>query len=68
MPKLDADSISKGFVEIEKLRSECKFHNCKHIQEPKCAVINAVAENKINKQRYESYLKMMSNIEEENYQ
>lgn len=60
MPKLDADSISKGFVEIERLRNECKFHNCKHIQEPNCAVINAVAENKINKQRYESYLKMMA--------
>jgi len=60
MPKLDADSISKGFVEIERLRIECKFHNCKHIQEPNCAVINAVAENKINKQRYESYLKMMA--------
>ena len=68
MPKLDADSISKGFVEIESLRNECKFHNCKHIQEPKCAVINALAENKINKQRYESYLKMMANIEEDNYQ
>jgi putative ribosome biogenesis GTPase RsgA len=37
------------------------------MQEPKCAVIKAVEANKINKQRYESYLKMMSNIEEENY-
>lgn len=67
MPKLDAESISKGFVEIESFRSECKFHNCKHLQEPKCAVINAVEANKINQQRYESYLKMMSNIEEESY-
>ncbi len=68
MPKLGAESISKGFIEIERLRSECKFHNCKHLQEPKCAVIDAVEENKINKLRYESYLKMMNNIEEENYQ
>ncbi|MFK7815064.1 MAG: ribosome small subunit-dependent GTPase A [Gammaproteobacteria bacterium] len=68
MPKLEAESISKGFIEIERLRSECKFHNCKHIHEPKCAVLNAAAENKINKLRYESYLKMMDNIEEENYQ
>jgi len=67
MPKLDAESISKGFVEIESFRSECKFHNCKHLQEPKCAVINAVEDNKINQQRYESYLKMMSNIEKESY-
>ncbi len=68
MPKLDAKSISKGFVEIEKFRNECKFHNCIHIQEPKCAVLEAVKENRINKQRYESYLKMMDNIKEENYQ
>ncbi len=68
MPKLAAENISRGFIEIEKLRSECKFHNCKHTQEPKCAVINAVEANKINRLRYDSYLKMMSNIEEENYQ
>lgn len=67
MPKLEAENISKGFVEIERLRRECKFHNCKHIHEPKCAVIDAVKANKINKLRYDSYLKMMSNIEEENY-
>ncbi len=67
IPKLDADSISKGFIEIEQLRKNCKFHNCKHIGEPKCAVIDAVKENKINKQRYESYLKMIQNIEKEHY-
>ncbi len=68
MPKLEAENISKGFIEIEKLRSECKFNNCKHIHEPKCAVLDAVQKKKINMLRYESYLKMMSNIEEENYQ
>jgi ribosome biogenesis GTPase len=67
MPKLAADSISKGFIEIERLRSECKFHNCKHIHEPKCAVLNAVKKMEINTLRYESYLKMMNNIEDENY-
>ena len=66
-PKLDADSISKGFVEIEQRRKDCKFHNCKHISEPKCAVIDAVKTSKINKQRYESYLKMIHNIEREHY-
>lgn len=68
MPKLQEESISKGFIEIEDLRSQCKFHNCKHIHEPNCAVLDAVKHNKINTLRYESYLKMMNNIEEENYQ
>ncbi len=67
IPKLDADSISKGFIEIEQRRKGCKFHNCKHISEPKCAVIEAVRANEINKQRYESYIKMIQNIEKEQY-
>jgi ribosome biogenesis GTPase len=67
LPKLDANSISRGFIEINQLSSECKFHNCKHIQEPQCAVIEAVASNKINQLRYESYVKMISNIVEKEY-
>jgi len=67
IPKLDIDSISKGFIEIEELREHCKFHNCKHTQEPKCAVISAVENNEINTQRYQSYLNMIDNIEEESY-
>ncbi len=67
-PKLDADSISKGFIEIEKERNKCKFHNCKHIQEPKCAVIKAVENNEINAKRYQSYLNIINNIDDESYQ
>ena len=67
MPKLDAESISNGFIEIEELASECKFHNCKHTQEPKCAVLKAVNEDRVNSLRYESYLKMINNIEEDKY-
>lgn len=67
MPKLDANCTIRGFVEIDKLGRECKFHDCKHIQEPKCAVIKAVEGNIINTLRYESYLKMMDSIEEEKY-
>lgn len=67
MPKLDAKNISEGFVEINQLSNECKFHNCQHIHEPKCAVIAAVESNNINSLRYQSYLKMMGDIEEEKY-
>lgn len=67
IPKLDAKSISEGFVEISQLSNECKFHDCKHMHEPQCAVIKAVENNKVNILRYESYLKMMNNIEEEKY-
>ena len=67
LPKLDEESISQGFVEISQLSNECKFHNCKHIQEPQCAVINAVESDGVNILRYQSYLKMMDDIEEKKY-
>lgn len=67
MPKLDAKNISEGFVEINQLSDECKFHDCKHIKEPQCAIKDAVESNTINTLRYQSYLKMMDNIEEEKY-
>lgn len=67
LPKLDATSVSEGFIEINQLRSQCKFHDCKHIQEPQCAIIGAVESSSINTLRYQSYLKMMDEIEDEKY-
>ena len=67
MPKLDAKCICKGFIEIEKQANKCKFHNCTHMHEPKCAVIKAVEETVINGLRYESYVKMINSIEKESY-
>jgi ribosome biogenesis GTPase len=46
------------FPEIFKISSNCKFHNCTHIHEPDCAVIDAVKEGKIPLSRYTSYFNM----------
>ena len=54
-PKLDAKKIMRGFVEIYKMSKKCKFHDCKHINEPQCAVKLAVEKNNINAERYFSY-------------
>jgi ribosome biogenesis GTPase len=40
----------------------CRFHNCQHLDEPDCAVIDAVANGKINSSRYQNYLKMLSQV------
>ena len=37
----------------------CKFKNCIHINEPECAVLNAIDEKTISKSRYKSYLSML---------
>ncbi len=46
--------------EMMQYGSECQFYNCTHIHEPRCAVLAAIEEGKISIQRYESYLKILS--------
>jgi ribosome biogenesis GTPase / thiamine phosphate phosphatase len=53
--------ISDYFPEMRDLRLECKYGSrCLHINEPKCAILDAVNNGEIASTRYESYLSMMS--------
>ncbi|MCZ6566629.1 MAG: ribosome small subunit-dependent GTPase A [Gammaproteobacteria bacterium] len=63
LPKLDKEKVSKGFCEIDKLSAQCKYHNCLHINEPSCAVKNAMGKNELHVERYASYKKMMEKFE-----
>lgn len=58
---MEDDQISHYFPEMRAFLGECKFHNCKHINEPKCAVLNAIAQGYIPQSRYNSYLSMIQN-------
>ncbi len=51
--------ISHFFPEMRVLLGKCKFHNCTHTHEPKCAVIDAVENGDISMSRFESYISMM---------
>ncbi|MBF0597853.1 ribosome small subunit-dependent GTPase A [Faecalibacter rhinopitheci] len=53
---LDKSELQNYFPEIFELRSGCKFDNCIHVNEPKCAVRDAADEMKIAPSRYENYL------------
>jgi ribosome biogenesis GTPase len=50
------EELGHYFVEMRALLNQCKFHNCRHVNEPGCAVIKAVEEGEIDLSRYESYL------------
>jgi ribosome biogenesis GTPase len=50
------EELGHYFREIRELMHKCKFHNCRHINEPGCAVMKAVEEGEIEISRYESYL------------
>ncbi len=56
---ISKQELSHFFPEMRAMLGECKYHNCKHINEPKCAVLEAVAEGDIAESRYNSYLSMM---------
>lgn len=58
-----SDSIETAFEDIEELSLECKFSDCTHTTEPKCAVINAINNGILSKERYESYMKLKKEAE-----
>ena len=66
MIDVEKDEIQHYFPEIFKEGRNCKFHNCLHINEPKCAVLAGVESGKIFESRYNNYLKLMEEAEEEN--
>ena len=53
------EEIGNYFPEFYKRKNKCKFHNCFHHNEPKCAIIEAVKAGKISLSRYTSYLQML---------
>ncbi len=55
----EMDEIRELFPEFRMHTGECKYSNCRHINEPDCAVKEAIADGEINKSRYNSYLIMM---------
>jgi ribosome biogenesis GTPase len=55
------EELAHYFPEMKKVMSRCKFHNCKHLNEPNCAVKEAYEKGVIAIPRYESYLSIMAN-------
>ncbi|MFV0566111.1 MAG: ribosome small subunit-dependent GTPase A [Flavobacteriaceae bacterium] len=56
---MDKEEVGDYFPEIFKLKQHCKFNNCLHINEPKCAVKDALDNNEIAFSRYRSYLQIV---------
>ena len=59
-PHLDSDQDpASGYVEFLEPARDCRFRNCRHLNEPDCAVKAAVAQGRISRRRYESYRTMV---------
>ncbi len=63
---MEKEEISDYFPEFFELKQNCKFNNCLHIEEPKCAIKEAVEKDIIAESRYRSYVSIIEG-EDEHY-
>lgn len=64
---LEPMDVQHNFRELFHFSAQCKFSDCTHRNEPKCAVKEALEEGAISELRYNSYLQIMEEIEDQNY-
>lgn len=64
---LEPMDVQHNFRELFILSSDCKFADCSHRDEPKCAVKTALENGEISELRYNSYVQIMEEIESQNY-
>nr|HPN39660.1 ribosome small subunit-dependent GTPase A [Melioribacteraceae bacterium] len=57
------NGLEEVFSEIDEFASECKYKDCKHINETGCAVLKALKEGLISNERYNSYIKLQKEEE-----
>ena len=64
---MEREEIGDYFPEFFALKSECKFNNCLHLEEPKCAVKAALENDEIPWSRYKSYTQMLAGDDDQHY-
>lgn len=58
----EEDNLMHYYPDIERYTGKCFYDNCRHLKEPQCSVIQALADGRIHKLRYESYVANMEEI------
>lgn len=64
---MDPEELTSYFKEIFRFSKNCRFSNCTHTHEPGCAVLKALEEHYIAQSRYQSYLSMLQDKDENKY-
>ena len=61
---VDAEpGLGSAFGDVEKLAGQCRYRDCRHQAEPDCAVQEAVADGRLDPERYQNYLKIRKELE-----
>lgn len=61
---LEADEITKAFIEFRPYLGGCKFRDCKHNDDPDCALRQAVEKGEINPVRFDNYHRILESMAE----
>lgn len=61
---IEKEELSHYFPELRARLQKCKFNNCLHLNEPGCAIKQAVAEGSVSEDRYLSYVTILESIED----
>jgi ribosome biogenesis GTPase / thiamine phosphate phosphatase len=61
--EVEREELADYFPEFFRLKEHCKFNNCLHLEEPKCAVKEALENEEIAWSRYKSYLQILEGEE-----
>lgn len=64
LPQLTEGELWKCYDEFLPYEPYCRFQGCSHIHEPGCGIKQALAEGKIHKQRYGTYLNIYQELKE----
>ena len=64
---MEPEELTSSFREIFHFSKDCKFSNCTHTHEPGCAVLKALEDHYIAQSRYQSYLGMLEDKDENKY-
>ncbi len=64
---ISRQELSHYFPEMRDRLNNCQFNNCQHINEPGCAIKEAVINAEINEDRYVSYANILDSLEDRNY-
>lgn len=64
---LRSEEVAHYFPDLFRFADKCRFYNCTHRHEPGCAVLEAVEKHQISQSRYQSYLNIMSDSNDEKY-
>jgi len=58
----DPRHLAHGFREFDKFLGECRFSDCRHANEPGCAIREAAERGAISRERYSSYLTLLGTL------